>query len=544
MALKSSSVDRPLLQPIGPSLDRSRRCVEQLLKSRKKRGASENLVDKLWQRQLLICCPAQAYHQTRSVYQCIVPNHTEQGVQPPSGFLRKFSPDGRSLLAFSNDQRNVLVYEYRGASAAQSLYLKDCSEDEIKMRLFECFFRLRFSIPVAQNAEHLNRECSLFSEDCQYAVVVSSDTVAELPNMLEIFRNNESISANSVSILEDYTLYLVDIVGGVVADSKMFKCDKINLSHNQGLSLCNSRLAVLSLQQQTIHLFKIAGGALVPLQEIGRFCYPDDTLMSSDSVVYESAAPYEEHPLSEKWFTTLKHRLLCFLLMQAEQRSTQTDRFTLLDFFRKYENFRSLRIAKVQFLDEFHLLLKYTNEEVVIQKQNDSSSPFSLYVVYNITTTDILSAHDNISKDFLEIYETHFDSFRSPISHPLCQDVSSLSNNAHSRALHLKFKQTITSAKYGGSLEATRRLLGQLPMCSQSFSSSPYLDHALFSYDDKWISPLERPKPCGDNPVKLVHSIAIHYAYTLLCFDMAQCMSTYSHTYSSHCESCFHIRSV
>ena len=108
-------------------------------------------MDKLWQRQLLICCPARSYHRTRSLYQCIVPNHTEQGVQPPSGFLRKFSPDGRNLLAFSNDQRNVLVYEYRGASAAQSLYLKDYSEDDIKMQLFDRFFRLRFSIPVAQN---------------------------------------------------------------------------------------------------------------------------------------------------------------------------------------------------------------------------------------------------------------------------------------------------------------------------------------------------------------------------------------------------------
>ena len=313
----------PLLQCTA-----SDRRVEQLLKSRKKRGASENLVDKLWQRQLLICCPARSYHRTRSLYQCIVPNHTEQGVQPPSGFLRKFSPDGRNLLTFSNDQRNVLVYEYRGASAAQSLYLKDYSEDDIKMQLFDRFFRLRFSIPVAQNVEHLNRECILFSEDCQYAIVVSSDTVADRPNMLEIVRNNESLF--SVPILEDLTLYLVDIVSGIVADMKMLKCDKINL---QGLSLGNSKLAVLSLQQQTIHLFKVADGALMPLQEIGRFCYPDDSLMLADSVVYEAATPVDQHPLSEKWFTGLKHRLICFILTQAERRSTPTDKFPLLNFF-------------------------------------------------------------------------------------------------------------------------------------------------------------------------------------------------------------------
>lgn len=294
-----------------------------------------------------------------------------------------------------------------------------------------------------------------------------------------------------------------------MTDSKAFKCDKINLSHNQGLSLCNSRLAVLSIQQQTIHLFEIENGAFVPLQAIGRFCYPDDAMVCSaetptTSTESEIPAPpsVSEHPFLEKWYTILKHRLLCFLLKRAEDVSSHSDQFPLINYFQKYAFLRSLRIAKMQLIDEFHLLLKYSSEEVITQKQGDSSLHSSLYVVYNILTTDILSVHENTSKEFLAIYESHVDSFRAPVSHPLCRSTSSLSNNAHSRALHRKFKQTITSAKYGGSMEATRRLLGQLPVCSQSFSNSPYLDLALFSYDDKWISPLERPKPCGDNPVK------------------------------------------
>ncbi len=32
---------------------------------------------------------------------------------------------------------------------------------------------------------------------------------------------------------------------------------------------------------------------------------------------------------------------------------------------------------------------------------------------------------------------------------------------------------------------------------------SPYLDLSLFSYDDKWISVMERPKACGDHPIRL-----------------------------------------
>lgn len=34
------------------------------------------------------------------------------------------------------------------------------------------------------------------------------------------------------------------------------------------------------------------------------------------------------------------------------------------------------------------------------------------------------------------------------------------------------------------------------------FSYSPYLDLALFSYDDKWVSVMERPKACGDHPIR------------------------------------------
>ena len=495
-------------------LNRHGKEVEQLLLrgSHRKRGTSQNLVHKLWQRQLLVGgSPAQVYYHSRSIYHCIVPNHTEQGVQPPPGFLRKFSPDGQFLLAFSNDQRNVLVYDYRGASAGQVLYAHGCSQEDIRLHLFDVFFRPRYSIPVAQNGEHLNRECSLFTEDCQYMVVVSSAVIPDdlLPPMLDTFRNNESVSFNSQFPLEDYTLYLVDIVGGVVADSKPFKCDKINLSHNQGLSLCNSRLAVLSIQQQTVHVFEISNGAFITLQAIGRYCYPDDSLVCSESYALGSleqevltSSSDSEHPFLEKWYTTLKHRLICFLLTQAEKMSSPANRYPLENFFRKYNFLSSLRIAKMQLLDEFHLLMKYSSEDVVTLRQSDLSLQPSLYVIYNIITTQILSVHENTSKELLQIYEAHVDSFRAPVSHPLCRGTSSLSNNPHSRALHMKFKQTITSAKYGGSMEATRRLLGQLPVCSQSFSNSPYLDLALFSYDDKWISPVERPKPCGDNPVK------------------------------------------
>ena len=70
--------------------------------------------------------------------------------------------------------------------------------------------------------------------------------------------------------------------------------------------------------------------------------------------------------------------------------------------------------------------------------------------------------------------------------------------------MQARFRHTIESARHGSQLEATRRLLVQLPISGQSYSSSPYLDMQLFSYDEKWVSAMERPKPCGEQPIRWV----------------------------------------
>lgn len=56
--------------------------------------------------------------------------------------------------------------------------------------------------------------------------------------------------------------------------------------------------------------------------------------------------------------------------------------------------------------------------------------------------------------------------------------------------------------KGGGNIEATKRINAQLPISAQSYSSSPYLDLSLFSYDDKWVSIMERPKAASEFPIK------------------------------------------
>ena len=476
-----------------------------------RRLTSQNIVHRLAYRQTTIDSPAHAHHRQRSLYQCIVPNHTESNVQVPPGYLRKFSPNGRHLVAFSSDQKSVLIYNYLGVGASNKLYSSDITREQLKMMLFDQFFKLRHFISVSDIHENLNRECSLFTEDCQYVIAGSSGYIQDdpYPSFYELFRGNEDISPQGQFRMEDITLHIVDMLGGFVTDSYQFKCDKIHLAHNQGLSLCGSKLAVLSVQHQTIHLFQISNGAFIPLHEVGRFCYPDD------KVVYDQAGSdlsgnlrqgtgeSLHHPSHEKWFSSLKQRLLCWLLKRAEALSTPTNKIHMVQYFQRFDNVAALRMWKMQLLSNHQVLIKYAKEDTVTNKfNNDPLSHPALIVIYNLETTEIEAVYENTSEELLGIYERHADSFRVPVSHPLSYDISSVSNNIHACSLHMKFKDTITNAKFGGRREAVRRLLGQLPISCQCHSSSPYLDLALFSYDDKWVSAVERPKPCGDSPVK------------------------------------------
>lgn len=477
-----------------------------------------NIITKLTLRAISIDSPARAYHRRRSLYQSIVPNYTEPHVQVPSGYLRKFSPDGNLLLGFSSDQKSVMVYNFLGAGAGRDLYSNAAKEPEdIRTSIFERFFQVKHTVHIPYTNENLNRECSLFTEDGNFVLVGSSVSVQEdpYPSMYELYRSNESVSANGRFQLEDYTLYTVDIRAGLVTDFTSFKCDKIYLSHNQGISLCGSMLAILSVQQQTIYLFSVENGTFVPMHEIGRFCYPDDPLVYSQVKFFsrEHGGDKPIEPFHEKWYNSLKHRLLCWHLRDAERRSTSKNRMPVLSIFQNFDILSELKVWKMQLLSRKHLLMKFASEDVVTLKATDPMSQPALIAVYNIESTEFEAVFQNTSEDLLRVYENNADHFRVPISHPLSWNVSSVSNDMHARALHMKFKQTITNARYGGRTEATRRLLGQLPTCSQCHSNSPYLDSALFSYDDKWVSALERPKNVADNPVRCVVIVSVHMVH-------------------------------
>ncbi|XP_038073823.1 DET1 homolog [Patiria miniata] len=472
----------------------------------------QNIVYRLFHRQTHRCKPGTQFHVARSFHQNVFPGFTVVNVEKPPCFLRKFSPDGKYFIAFSADQTSLEIYRFQGPAAACDLLQRiskkapvDVVEAQgIRGQLFQRFFALQHVVSVAPNGEHLNRECSLFTDDGRYVIVGSASYVPEepYPHFYDVYRNNESVSPNPRSPLEDYSLHLVDLQLGVLCDSRTFKCDKVFLSHNQGLYLYKNILAVLSVQQQTIHIFQVTpDGNFIDVRTIGQFCYEDDglVLLASQEGGLLPPHPSLARPYRDTSINSLKHRLLVYLWRQANHQGTPG---AMRRFFQYFDYFRWLRMWKIQLLDENHLLIKYASEDVVTLRTQDPNSQPSFFVVYNMLTTEVVAVFENTSEELLELFENFCDLFRNATLHAHAQFTCSASSNIYARQIQRRFKHTIINARYGGHTEAVKRLLAQLPISSQSYSSSPYLDLSLFSYDDKWVSVMERPKACGDHPIR------------------------------------------
>ncbi|XP_059478853.1 DET1 homolog [Neocloeon triangulifer] len=450
-------------------------------------------------------CPQ---NQTREFYQSVFPNLTLINVDTPPVFLRKFNPNGSHLLAFSSDQTSIEIYKYLGPSAGGTSlqsYDGDCvdfaefNRNQNRVNIFELYFKRKWMVNLAQSGEQLNRECSLFTDDSKYVIVSSSMFVdgnnGDQSNFFDIYSNNEAVTPNSSFRLEDYTIYLVDIYNGRLCDTINLKTDKICLSHNQGIYLLNDTLAVLSIQHQTIHIFKLVDGKFQQMQKIGRFCFPGDEEQLAD-VLPVSVPSYREATIN-----ALKHRLLTFLYFRAINVSRQTGTpYELRMFYQYFDHIRTLKLWKMQLLDEDHLLLKYAVENVVTLKTPEPNSATSFFVVYNIPEATVLAVFENSAEEMLTLLENFCDYFRNTKLHK--QFACSPSNNIHARHLMQRLKQTIVSARFGGPTEAIKRLLCQLPISAQSFTSSPYLDFSLFSYDEKRVSMIERPKCCGEYAIR------------------------------------------
>lgn len=167
------------------------------------------------------------------------------------------------------------------------------------------------------------------------------------------------------------------------------------------------------------------------MRKIGRFCFEDDYYFINS--VYPNSVT-TQRPFKDTQINSLKHRFLVFLYKRALKESADSNNpYELRKFYQYFENFKSLRLWKMQLLDENHLLIKYASEDVVTLKSNEPNSQFSFFVIYQMCEGKILAVYENTSRELLMLFENFCDSFRNAGIHTESQFTCSPSNNLYAR---------------------------------------------------------------------------------------------------------------
>lgn len=141
---------------------------------------------------------------------------------------------------------------------------------------------------------------------------------------------------------------------------------------------------------------------------------------------------------------------------------------------------------------------------------NEQYTPF-YFVLYDMESTKILNILRNTSSQLLDVYENFQDYFSLTSLDTFTNQNSNMSgaafnfhtlpsNNIHAR--QILQRQIKNLSKINNNTDLTKCILSELPISSQSYTTSPYLDFNLFSYDMKLISNFDRPKPIGDQIIK------------------------------------------
>ncbi|KAF9926912.1 acid phosphatase det1, partial [Modicella reniformis] len=212
---------------------------------------------------------------------------------------------------------------------------------------------------------------------------------------------------------------------------------------------------------------------------------------------------HQDEPHSQT-ISGIKQRLMAYLFRKAF--NANDGGAALRHFHLTFQQFTSLVMWRMQFLDESTLLIKFGKLDCVVGRQTDVTYQTAFFVFYDIHSTEILAVYDNASEEFLRLYEAWADQFCATAYSTAGKDKrhysSTCSNNIYAKDHLKKTQYGMRHARNGGTAQAVKRSLCVLPYSPQSLSDSPYLDQALFSYDEKVISPSDRQRPCQDFPIK------------------------------------------
>ena len=295
---------------------------------------------------------------------------------PTDSILRRFTPDGNHLIAFSKDMQAVRCFELRDS-------LVSCDRF-IFQRLFKPVWESRLC--VASGMELLCKDFCLFFADNLMLLTASVPSPAIFPQSLPRYPRTLS----SYSRIEDITFYLLDLKDGSVLDRLSFKTDFILLSHNGGVGLCGDLLAILSLQHQVIYLYRIAEKRLKYERQISDLLDPGEV-------------PQWDRILELRRFDGFHQRLHAYLYLQIESKPL---------FYRLRDCLQRYCFWRLQFLDQDTLLLRLVPEQMLTHGLEPNRLTNSYFALWSISRKTVLGFWHEGSKGFSDFIDTNIHKLR------------------------------------------------------------------------------------------------------------------------------------
>jgi hypothetical protein len=140
----------------------------------------------------------ESFVHSHQMYRFVVPKYTTYNTAIPSISIRKFSPCGKYLIAFADNQHSVHVYDYTIPSTGSGL------------AQFQDFFSLRYEKMITAGMETLSFDFCLFTSNKKHMILSSAR-----PSSCSLQRSPESL--NCIAKLDDVTFWVIDLESGAVS---------------------------------------------------------------------------------------------------------------------------------------------------------------------------------------------------------------------------------------------------------------------------------------------------------------------------------------
>ncbi|KAI8090005.1 De-etiolated protein 1 Det1-domain-containing protein [Halteromyces radiatus] len=501
----------------------------------------------------------------RSVYTDLVPNHIIYKVHIPLDIhILRFTFDGKYLICLSKSSNKIILYYTKTCVYPWSATNNPLSPAEEQF-CFSHFFRLKYEQTVQVPTGHILCKDFCLVINSNYLVLASTKVLYATANGNPVYPS----TLESFNVLIDYVFYSIDIESGQVVSQYKMPFDFLHINHHACVSVYGQVLSILSLKYQTIKLILLdVHGNFHELRSIGRFLNPDDELVihrhqqqnqaymlqkwknlkkqalpkgaietnDMDEASLHSPSSHLEDDVQglDSFITAARMDMTINSMMGGEQLDDDTDPWQVLidfgidvqlhrfcmsesdggiasrQFFRNYNVYTRMKFWRLQFLDEQHILIKLAPDTATLTPKPDGtvvcSSPFMLFVIFNIETNQIDDLFDQSSEKVLELFKDYADTIQGRSPEGTVWFGSNCRNHPEAEAMLMKQVHSWSSSNQGSRKEAIKKLSMELPIPCQSYMDSPYFDLSLFAYDENLISPTDRKLKFANQIVKFYSS--------------------------------------